>query len=262
MPSNHGKINEDEMMLALNNHRVMDLLPNLHYVMEELFGALEPEEIIKCTQPSVPIKPDLLITYKGVTKGLSIKTGTSEFVHGEPVEKYVEFLKEIGISDKTITTILLNQFGDGTTDGTGKERMELIELKYQLRVQIKQANTELNSDPEILLKIIDRMVFQGWDENAQRADALYHGDMYQGVIVTRKQVIKHIRNKYWDYYDNLHVGPIFLRPHARYIGTEIKHEFSRHKIDGFWSNLLADIKYISQKYFSYTPINKRSHIEE
>lgn len=261
MPSNHGKLNEDEIMLALHNHRVMDLLPALHYLMEELFGALEPEEKIECTQPDVPIKPDLLITYKGVTKGLSIKTGASEFIHGEPVEKFVEFLKEIGISEKTIQTILLNQFGDGTTDGTGKERMELIELKYQLRYQIKEANNELNSDPEILMKIINRMIFQGWDNNAIPADAIYHGTMYSGIVVTKKQVTKYICNKFWDYYDNLHIGPIFLRPHARYIGKEIKHEFSRHKIDGFWSGLFADMKYISQKYFSYTPLNKRKCME-
>ena len=261
MPSNHGKLNEDEIMLALNNHKVMDLLPSLHYLMEELFGALEPEETIICTQPDIPIKPDLLITYKGVTKGLSIKSGTSDCVHGEPVEKFVEFLKEIGISENTIQTILLNQFGDGTTDGTGKERMELIELKYKLRYQIKDANNELNSDPEKLMKIINRMIFQGCDSNATPADAIYHGTMYSGIVVTKRQVTKYISNKMWDYYDNLHVGPIVLRPHARSIGKEIKHEFSRHKIDGFWSGLLADMKYISQKYFSYTPINKRKCLE-
>lgn len=261
MPSNHGKLNEDEIMLALNNHKVMDLPPALHYLMRELFGALEVDETVVCTQPDLPIKPDLLITYKGITKGLSVKSGTSEFVHGEPVEKFVEFLKEIGISDKTIRTILLNQFGDGTIDGTGKERIPLFELKYQLATAIKEANTELNSDPEKLVKIIDRLVFQGWNNDAPMADAIYHGDIFNGVLATRTQVMKHIRNKDWDYYDNLHVGPIFLRPHARYIGVEVKHEFSRHKIDGFWTNLLADIKYISQKYFSYTPINKRKYIE-
>lgn len=257
MPSNHGKVNEDEIMLALNNHEVSDLAPALRYMMRELFGALEYNETITCVQPNAPIKPDLLITYKGETKGLSIKSGTSEYVHGEPVEKFVEYLKEVGVSDKTIKTILLNQFGDGTTDGTGKSRMQLYELKYQLSTAIKEANTELNSNQEILTKLIDRMVFTGWDENAPKADALYHGDLFNGVLVTRTQVMKHIKNKDWDYYDNLHVGPIFLRPHARYIGTEIKSEFSRHKIDGFWSNLLADVKYISQKYFSYTPLNKR-----
>lgn len=262
MPSNHGKLNEDEIMLALNNHTVMDLPPALHYMLRELFGALEANEVVTCTQPNAPIKPDLLITYKGVTKGLSIKSETSEFVHGEPVEKFVEFLRTIGISEKTIRTILLNQFGDGTIDGTGKERIPLFELKYQLATAIKEANTELNSDYEKLSKIMERLIFQGWDESAKRADAIYHGDIFNGVLASRTQIMKHIRNKDWDYYDNLHVGPIFLRPHARYIGTEIKSEFSRHKIDGFWSNMLADMKYISQKYFSYTPINKRARPEE
>ena len=262
MPSNHGKLIEDELMLALNNHRVMDLIPNLHYLMRELFGALEPEELITCTQPDKPIKPDLLITYKGETKGLSVKSGTSEYVHGEPVEKFIEYLKTQGVSENTTKTILLNQFGDGTIDGTGKERIELAELKYRLRIQIKEANQELNNDHDILINILDRMLFQGWDENAIPAYAIYHGDIYGGVVMTRKQFIKWIKNKDWNYYDNLHVGPIFLRPHARYIGTEVKSVFSQHKIDGFWSKMLADMKYISGKYFSYTPMNKRQHPED
>ena len=257
MPSNHGKLNEDEIMLQLNNHRVCDIPPALLYMMRELFGALEYEEIITCVQPDVPIKPDLLITYKGVTKGLSIKSGTSEFVHGEPIDKFVEFLRSLNVSEKTIKTLLLNQFGDGTIDGSGKERMPLHELKYKLATQIKEANTELNSDVDRLEKIIDRLLFQGWDPNAIPADAIYHGDMFNGVLASKIQIMKHIRNKFWDYYDNLHVGPIFLRPHARYIGKEIKNEFSRRKIDGFWTNMLADITYISTKYFTYTPTNKR-----
>ena len=262
MPSNHGKLKEDEMLLALNNHKIKTLLPNLRYLLEELFGALDPEGVVTCTQPDLPIKPDLLITYNGETKGLSMKSGTSEYIHGEPVEKFVEFLKEIGISKETTDTILLNQFGDGTLDGSGKERMNLVELKYRLRVRIKEANTELNSNPETLMKIIDRLVFKGWNENEPQADAIYHGDIYEGVITSKIQVMKHIKNKYWDYYDNLHVGPIFLRPHARYIGTTIKSEFYRHKIDGFWTNLLADMKYIAQKYFTYTPLNKRKNHEK
>lgn len=261
MPSNHGKLNEDEMMLALNNHMVKDLIPNLRYLLQELFGALEANEIVTCTQPEIPIKPDLLITYKGITKGVSVKTGTSEFVHGEPIEKFTIFLKELGISDKTIRTLLLNQFGDGSVDGTGKERMPLYELKYQLAEDIREANTELNSNSTKLIKIFDRLVFSGWNKEVTTADAIYHGDMFNGIVATKTQITKWLEDKYWDYYDNLHIGPIFLRPHARYIGVEVKNEFYRHKIDGFWTNMLADIRYISGKYFSYTPINKRKSLE-
>ena len=258
MPSNHGKLTEDELMLAFNNHKVSDLSPNLQYILEELFGALETNEIITCSQPEIPIKPDLIITYKGITMGLSIKTGTSEFIHGEPIEKFVEYLSNIGVSEKTITTILKYHFGDGTIDGTGEYRMDLSALKYQMQDEIREANTELNSDPDLLSRIITRMLFQGWSKDAMSADAIYHGNLYNGVIATKTQIMKHIKRKYWNYYDNLHVGPIFLRPHARYIGTEIKSEFSRHKIDGFWTNMVSDLKYISKKYFSYTPLNKRS----
>ncbi len=261
MPSNKGKLIEDEMMLALNNHFVKDLSPNLRNVMHSLFGALEANEIVTCTQPDVPIKPDLLITYKGKTKGLSLKSGASEYVHGEPIDKFVDFLRNLNISRETIETILLYQFGDGTIDGSGKERMELEQLKTSLYFRLKKANSELNRDPNLILKIIDRFLFQGWDLEAKNADAIYHGDIYFGISITKRQITKYINVKVWDYYDSLHIGPVFLRPHARYIGVEIKSEFSRHKIDGFWPNMLSDMNYISKRFFAYTPLNKRKFEE-
>lgn len=261
MPNNHGRLKEDEMMINLNGKKVSEITPNLFHMMEELFGALEPNEVITCTQPEDYIKPDLLITYKGITKGISMKSSTSENVHTEYVSTFIDFLESIGVSKETRDTILLYHFGDGTKDGTGSNRMSLDEVRFRYRDLIKKANTELNEDPEIITKIVDRLVFDGVNPNAAKADALYHGDIYYGIVITRKQVHKHILRKVWDKYDNLHVGPLFLRAHARYVGVEVRNEKYHQHIDAKWARLIADMEYISKRYFSYTPLNKRTFAE-
>ncbi len=258
MPNNHGKLKEDEMYLSLNNKKVANLSPNLRYMLEEMFGALEVDEVITCTQPEEFIKPDLLITYKGKQMGLSMKYGTSNLMHSENIETFIPFLRGLGVSEETLKTIVLYQFGDGTYDGTGKVRVPIEELKYRMMKQIKAANDELNSNEELIVKVAERLIFQGVNKDAPKAEAIYHGDVMDGVIVTRPQIIKHIKRKNWNYYDNLHIGPLFLKAHARYIGKEVVNEKYRRKIDASWPRLLEDITYISKTYFSYTPISKRS----
>ncbi len=257
MPNNHGRLREDEMIIQLHGKKVKDLNQNLHYLMEELFGVIEDEEYVSCEPTDDHCKPDFIITYKGQRKGVSMKSASSTSMHNEPISTFVVFLRSLHISEYTINTLLLNQYGDGTTDGTGTERMPLEVLKYKLADDIAEANDELNNDKERVVQIIDRLVFLGSDPNLPQADAIYHGDFRQGTVITRTQVLKYMGSRYFNYYDNLHIGPLFLRPHARYIGKDIKNPEYRHRIDFNWSRLINDMEYISKRFSSYVPLAKR-----
>lgn len=259
MANNHGRLNEDELMINLNEKKVSELNPNLRYLVSELFGALDINEVIKCTQPNDYIKPDLIIEYKGIKKGLSVKSGANEFVHREYIGTFIEFLKGLGISQRTLNTILLFQYGDDTIDGTGKKRMPFEVIRYRYQSRIKEANAELNKNNELIFRVVERTVFDGIGDNKEKADAIYHGDVYEGTVITRYQVQKHIMRKDWDKYDHLHIGPLFIGPHARYVDTKIINENSRNRVNVKWNKLIQDIKYISKKYFSYTPLNRRKY---
>ena len=128
--------------------------------------------------------------------------------------------------------------------------------------QIKAANEELNANEELIAKVAERLIFQGVNKDAPKAEAIYHGDVMDGVIVTRPQIIKHIKRKNWNYYDNLHIGPLFLKAHARYIGKEVVNEKYRTKIDASWPRLLEDMTYISKTYFSYTRQFSRRNVAD
>lgn len=259
MANNLGRLNEDELLINLNGKRIDELNYNLRALISDLFGPLDINGILKCWQPDEYIKPDLIIEYNGQKKGLSIKGGASDQVHRESITTFVDFLKNNGVSQRTINTILLFQYGDDTLDGTGKKRMPYSVIQYRYKARIREANIELNKNKDLILKVIQRAVFDGVIAESEKADAIYHGDVFEGKAVTRYQVQKYILKKDWDKYDHLHIGPLFIGPHARYVEGEIKNEKYRHQITIRWHGIILDIAYIHRNFFSYTPLNKRKY---
>ncbi len=262
MPINKGNLHEDEMIEFLNGKKISSLSNNLRNFVIELFGIVDPNETIKCEHAIDYTKPDFVVTYKDKKKYVSMKSGNGEVVHHEKIETFFPFLKTLGVSDETINTLLLNQFGDGTIDGSGKKRFEVTDLKYMLKEKIKKANEELNQ-LEIILKVTERVLFQGVNPDVPEATVIYHGTFEHGTTVNKKQILKYINAKKlrWFYYDSLHIGPYFLRPHARYIDSEIKSEKSRRMIDLHWPRMSVDLEYISRNYDSYTPKRYRTYEE-
>lgn len=248
MPTNLGNFKEQEIVYNLHNKKVHELSNNLRNLVEVLFGALDEDETIRCCLIDDFIKPDFVIEYKNQKRYVSMKTGRAESVHQELVKNFVLFLESLGISKETQETILLYQYGDGTLDGSGEKRINYNQLRLILDDRIKEANEELNQSKDFIMKVITRCLFVGTLENAIPIDCIYFGDYRYGVVATRKQIEKHIYRKNWNWMNNLHIGPIQLRPHARYIEKEIKNPKSREKLECYWANLSSDIDFISSRY--------------
>lgn len=137
MATNHGFLKEDEMVVHLNNKKLKDLTNNCRNLIKELFGALDDDALIACTKTEGSVKPDLIIECNGKTRYLSMKSGRSEIVHQEIVKNFVLFLRSLGVSKRTQQTILLFHFGDGTMDGSAKERMSYERIRMLLADRIK-----------------------------------------------------------------------------------------------------------------------------
>lgn len=250
---------EDEIVFRINDKQIKDLSPHQYYMIQELYGFLEDEEKVNVMNIMEFIKPDLIFTYKGEDKYVSVKCIRAESLHRENIFTFAAFLKEIGVSESTVNTILHYQFGDGTLDGTGDNPLPYVVLKDSLKEEIKAANEELENK-EIVLKVMERVVFQGIDKYASRADALYIGNLRQGALILEHQMRRYIRNKDWSLYSGLHIGPFFLRPHARYINKEPKYKNFRFQIDISWPHLYEDVVYISKHYNSYIPKRLRDKV--
>ena len=251
MKPRYGLQKEDKMVNALNNKKIGDLNANLKKMMANLYGIIEDDEIVKCRKKEDFSKPDLVITYKGVSRYISMKSGTAKEIHEEQISTVISFLHRLGISKYTLNTLLLFQYGDDTTNGTGDHRMTWQEVYKKYDQRIKYANNELNRNKKVFLDIMERCMFQGVDVKAIPADALYHGDENSGVLVTKNQFLKYFQMKNWDLYNSFHIGPMILRPHSRDVNHDIQNEHLRHKLQFNWPTLKADMLYINEHFSSY-----------
>lgn len=244
----NGLLKEDEMVLALNKRTFSELNGNLKRLLNSLFGAIDPCEIILCEKTKDFIKPDFIITCKNISLGISMKSGSAVIVHNEIVTNFISFIRRLRVSEKTIETILLFHFGDGTTDGTGTKRLSTSEVREKLADRIIEANQELNSDLKFIYEVVYHCVFKGAKEENLEADAIYYGDVDNGVVATQKQLFKNMQRRGFDYYDCLHIGPLLIRPDSRYADTDIIDERKRNRIVMYWPNLRSEIDYVSRRY--------------
>ena len=248
MHKNIGFFKEEEMILQFNGKHFCELTNNSKHFAKEMFGHLKDVDTFICEKVEDYVKPDFKVTCNGETHFVSMKSGRSTTVHQEYVKNFCMFLRDQGISKRTLQTILLYHYGDGTLDGSGKERFTIEKLKYLLADRIKEANEELNSNKDFVLMIIERAVLKGTKEENIEADYIYHGNADYGVLVSKTQLFKHCMRRDWKWMDNLHIGPMLLNPHARYIGKEIKRQRSRERLEFSWPNFREDIEYISSRY--------------
>ena len=248
MHKNIGRLKEDEFVFALNNRKAGDLSHNLKHILREMFGLFEPDDIVKCGLVDHYQKPDFYIEFRGQKKYISLKTGTARIVAQEGLKQFLGFLREWNLSKEGQKTFLYYHFGDGTLDGSGETRIDYLKLMNDLTDKVKLLNKELNSSKEFVKAFVERCLFKGTQESNIEADFIYHGDINYGVVCSKSQIFKHIDRRTWEYMDNLHIGPIQFRPHARYVGVPVKKEESRWKIDFWWAGLEADLHYIAERY--------------
>lgn len=245
--SNDGALKEKEMIYSLNNKKVKELSNNARELLRRLFGKLDDELMVRCYKVDEAFKTDFVISYNGQQKNVSMKSETAVVVHNEILLNFIDFLRGLGISEETLDTIKLFHYGDGTTDGTGQIRLPYDEVAQQLKDRIKKANMELNASMDVILAVMNRCVFKGSHEDNIEADCLYFGDADYGVVANKKQFIRNIQKRGFDFYSHLHCGKIFFRPDARYLNKDINEPRKVDRIVCYWPHLKQDIEYMSKK---------------
>lgn len=243
-----GIIKENEVIESLNGKMAKDIPPNLRYNLERTLGVLDDEAVLKCYKVDDAFKTDFVVECGNNYTNISMKSGRADAVHNEVLYNFIDYLKSQGISQRTLDTICMFHYGDGTIDGRGKRRMRYSEVVEWLGGRIKEANSELNFSKDFVLNVVRRCVFKGSGIDNIEATAVYFGDVRFGVLATSKQIYKHVKVRDFDWMDNLHIGPLLLRPDARYLDTEIRDERKRQRIVLYWPNLGSEITFISKRY--------------
>lgn len=248
MPYNEGLHKENDIVFAFDGRKVSQLGLKEKYAMREIFGPLEDEESVRCELIDGFNKADMYITYKGMRKNISIKTGRASTIHQEDVYGFIKFLEDLGISQDSRDTFLLLFWRDGTLDGSNpKIKKNLMDLLNEYGEKIKNFNLELNSDKNIVKKVIHRILFGGTDNQPISAEYIYLPEIENGLIVSENQIFHHVDRRDWEYIDNPHIGPLQFRPHLLSAKEEGKEKYLK-RVDFWWANFHSDMQFIFRYY--------------
>ena len=244
----YGRVTEETFRDHLNGKKLSEISENTQKFLRYIMPVSCLKETISCFLTEDYIKPDVSIQMGDTIKYVSIKSINGEIVHTENLYSFIDFLKENGIDDYTIETYLLFHFGDGTTDGSGLIRKSAYEARVELDERIRQMNAAFNNNPEFIKAVIERTLFQGVNPAAKKAQYIFHGDIHYGVFMSRSQMMKHLERKSFDFLTCPHIGPLVLKPHARYSGKPILSDQRRKEVLITYPNFHADVKYIMNRY--------------
>jgi len=168
MTKNIGKNEEKNLVNNLNNKKFSDLDYKHKEIISKSFSNISENSIIKASNISGNLKPDLEILINNKTNLYSLKTGSGNSIHQEPLDEFIKFSKELNkSSEEILDTIKFFIWTDGTTDGTGeiRDRMDkkTLRLKYPEKLSLIKNfffNNKIMIIERILLKNTSHLIFK------------------------------------------------------------------------------------------------------
>lgn len=245
----NGIRNETEIVGAVNGKKYCDLTDHLRKIINKMFPKIQNGDLISVKKVPGFAKADLEFTVDGESHYLSVKYGASSQVHCEQISIFIEWLKEHNFTQEIIDLFLFYHYGDGTKDGSGIKRMSQKEVLSTYSDYILRLNEALNSDRFVVRDFVKRVVFEGNDILKQNADYIYHGDIEEGEICSKESVLQYVKRKTFSRLINVHIGPIMIRPYARYLSGVETHPEKRHQVTFEWNRMEWDFEYINEWKF-------------
>lgn len=235
----NGFENEKEFVESIHNKKFNELNFNLQLFIEDLFGHIENEKIIKCYQNEEKKKFDICIKIDGKEKLVSIKKGIKNSIHTEPVSIFFNFLKTNHIPRNMFINLLKYHYADGTTNGTGKNRISVNEYKLLHQNEINEINSFFNNEL-LLKKYIERFIIKGRNSNVG-IDALLYGTPNDFLWIKTNDIYKILLKKKNIYSSSIHFSSLTYQPLDRCLNNNPLYERRRFIIQIKWYNLCDDI---------------------
>ena len=135
--------------------------------------------------------------------------------------------------------MLKYHWSDGSTDGSGKIRVSSHDYKLAHQEQIDLINKGLN-EPNILRRIVDRILFQGKSDEYDRAEYIYHGNIDNGKWASDKEVFKYIENNEFNI-NSVHFGPLTYQIWNSCLNHNPRTENRRNIMQSKWGSLMIDL---------------------
>ena len=226
-----GFQNEIEIAKSLNNKLVGEL--NLLYrnFLEDLFGELCNEDLVKCVVDYTMKKYDIIISINNEKKYVSLKKGIKNSIHVESISSFIHFLIENKIDKRNITQYLKYHYADGTTNGTGKRTLTFPDYKLKLKRKIRKVNKYFMKHEDLLIKLINRFVIGS-------TDILIHGTVDNFTYITKDEIIKLLLSLKKEPSSTIHFSRLIFASKGR------NNDIDKFIVQIKWYNLADDIEII------------------
>ncbi len=172
---------------------------------------------------------------KGIKKGISIKSGSRNSVHLEPIPSFIHFLKKNGFKKEDF--LLRYLYSDGTNNNTGVNRQSIQEYKTEHSEEIFSINQEFLPFKK---KIIERFLLQVDIFYRVSVDAFIDGTPNDFLWATRDEVVQHLVHTDCDSL-SVHVGKLYIQEWNKNLNRNPKYEFCRNYIQVKWYSIFDDI---------------------
>lgn len=233
-----GFDNEDLIKNALNNKKFTDLNENLKNLIKQCFSNYNG--MISCEKQAGQNKSDLKISIGSESYTYSIKKGTGNSVHQEPVDKFITFLKvNYSLSDELGNDIRFFIWGDNTFDGKGRlsDRLNAPTLKKTYPELIERINSFFTPIKKDLIK---RFVIDGADCSSFSSDFIYYGNELEGICCKSEKALDWLASN--DCNGAIPVGRLSFQAWNRNINGGTASEKKRGVVQLKWGNIREDIE--------------------
>ena len=249
--SKDGFNNEKMILESLNNKRYKDLNENLKLFCKNIFSYdFQGNEIITAQKPKIKqTKTDVIVSFNGIDKNISIKKGSGNSVHQETLDEFVKYLENKQVPIDIINNLKLFHYGDDTIEGNGNTRYTADECKIKYSKEIAQINNFFNQGT-LFEDLLDRFLFIGNIHNASIVDFIYYGSIYEAIWASRQDIIKYFKTNKFNS-STIHIASLTYQVWGRDPNRNAKHPNRRYIMQIKWGNLMNNLKEI-QKLRSYT----------
>ena len=231
-----GFDNENQIIDALNNVQFNKLNNNLKKAILKINQNKKPS-IILAKKYGGKDKADLSFIIDGNEYSISVKMGTGNSIHQEPVEDFIFYLKNHLEDNQSIFDDLRHFiWGDKSLDGKGKvsDRISASDYKKQYPLKVNNIQLYFNKHIDVLLK---RFLITG-AVSSKKADFLLYGDIVKCNIISEHDLLNYAkcRSK-----RPISIGVLNFQTWNRILDGNPKHEHKRGQIQLKWGTLKNDI---------------------
>ena len=242
MPFNNhrnGFQNEKDFIKLLNNKKFNNLSFSLQLFINDIYGEINDNTIIKCFKNDKQQKYDIIIDINKKIKRISIKKGVKNSVHTEPITEMIHFLIENKMSKDMIINFLKYHYADGSTNGKGINRISISEYKKKHQKEIDEINKFINNK-NFLYKAINRFIIKGRNSK-NKIDAIIYGVPEDFIWIKRRYIYSILLSKKDEYSTSIHFSNLTYQPLNRNLNMNHKYEKDRFISQIKWYNISDDI---------------------